>query len=85
MLREASGKTAEKISLNDSDSARDLISKVVELNNNRFRELILDSKGKIRNSFVFAVNGDTIPYSRLRSLRSRDISEFAILPPISGG
>jgi len=85
MLREAAGKSSERIKLDDSSSALELVEEIGKRNNARFGNLVFDYSGKIRKSLAFAVNGDTMVQSKLRSMKCKDISEFAILPPISGG
>ena len=85
ILREITGKNQEKISVNGSSTVFELISEMAKRNGNKFKDFVFDSHGKPRKSLAFAINGDSVTYKRLKSRKCHEISEFVILPPISGG
>ena len=85
MLREIAGKREETLQMEDSSSAVDLIRVLSSKHSQRFSEIVFDKKGNLREGFAYAVNGDTVNETKLASTKCRDVHEFAILPPISGG
>jgi molybdopterin converting factor small subunit len=85
MLHDIAGKRSEVFSIDSSMSAMDLLRAIVSRNGKRFQDFVFDSHGKIRSGLVFAVNGISIQKSALSKTKCSEISEFVILPPISGG
>ncbi len=85
ILREIARRSVEKVSIDDSSTAFDLIAEISRRHGDKFKNFVFDSKGKPRKSIAFAVNGDSVAYYRLQSTKCNKISEFVILPPISGG
>ena len=84
-LRELAGRRSEKVKVDGSASALDLFREITARRGEDFRNFVLDDLGRPRESLAFAVNGDSIDYSNLVSKKCSEITEFAILPPISGG
>ena len=84
-LREIIDKRNEKVSIDDSASLMDLLEKLVDRHGSKFRTFVFQSDGEIREGIAFAVDGDTIPKSRLQKIHCTEAEEFVILPPISGG
>lgn len=85
MLREIAGRREETLQLEDSSSAIDLIRELSSKHGQRFSEIVFDKRGNLREGFAYAVNGDTVNETKLASIKCRDVREFVILPPISGG
>jgi MoaD family protein len=84
-LREIAGKRFEKISIEDSATLRDLLQKLTEKHGSRFRNFVYSRNEKPRDGIAFAVDGDTIQTSKLNKIACKQVNEFVILPPISGG
>jgi len=85
MLRDLADKREEKILIDDSSSVSKLIEKICENHGKRFRDYVFDIKGKPREGFAFAVDGISISQKMLPKMKCKGVSEFVILPPISGG
>ena len=85
MLRELAGKREERVEIEGSSSLSDLVKVISEQHNSKFKSFVFESDGKLREGFAFAVDGSSVSKSRLRQIRCKEVSEFAILPPISGG
>jgi MoaD family protein len=85
MLKEMIGKREESLQIEDSASISDLIKLLSTKHGKRFAGFVFDQKGSLREGFAFAVNGDSLSESKLESTKCRDVKEFVILPPISGG
>ena len=85
MLHDIVGKRSESLSIDSSKNAMDLLQKLSDKNGKRFREFVFDSGGKIRSGLAFAIDGVSVQRSSLSKIKCKDISEFVILPPISGG
>ncbi len=85
MLREIVGKKSEIVTIEDLSSGADLLNSISNAHGKKFREFLFDSEGKIRLGLAFAVNGSSVQKSTLSRTRCENISEFVILPPISGG
>ena len=84
-LREIVGRKQDKVKVEDSRSADDLINVISDLHGKNFKNFVFDSNGKKRPGLAFAINGDTVDASQLKKIRCGSIREFVILPPISGG
>ena len=85
MLREIVGKRSEIVTIEDSSSGAGLLDSITNRHGKKFRDFVFDSDGKIRQGLAFAVNGSSVQKSTLSRMRCKNISEFVILPPISGG
>lgn len=85
MLKEMVGKREEVVQIDDTSNVTDLIRLLSSKHNKRFADFVFDQKGNLREGFAFAVNGDSLSESKLDSTRCKDVKEFVILPPISGG
>jgi molybdopterin converting factor small subunit len=85
MLHEIVGKRSEVLKIDDSASAINLVEVISSRHGKKFQDFVFDQNGRIRSGLAFAVNGISIERSMLSKTKCRDISEFVILPPISGG
>jgi MoaD family protein len=85
MLREIVGKRSEIVAIEDSSSGTDFLDSLSNKHGKKFRDFVFDSDGKIRQGLAFAVNGSSVQKSTLSRTKCKNISEFVILPPISGG
>ena len=85
MLHDIVGKRSEILSVEESDTAMDLVREMSRRNGKRFRDFVFDSHGELRSGLAFAINGASVERSELSKIKSKGISEFVILPPISGG
>ncbi len=85
MLREMVGTREESIQIDDSSSVEDLVKLLSSKHGQRFTDFVFDKKGKLRDGFAYAVNGDSVNESKLFSIKCGGVTEFAILPPVSGG
>jgi molybdopterin converting factor small subunit len=85
MLYDIARKRSEVFSIDSSKSAMDLVRAIVSRNGKRFQDFVYDSDGKIQSGLAFAVNGVSVQKSALNKTKCSEISEFVILPPISGG
>jgi MoaD family protein len=84
-LRQITGKRKEKIGIEESSTLLDLVHVLAQRNGKTFEEFVFGTNGRIRKGIAFAVNGDSILQSELRTRRINAVDEFVILPPISGG
>lgn len=84
-IREIVGKRTEKVEIDDLATLLDLIEKLSDLHGRRFRSFVFESSRKMHDGLAFATDGDSISASRLDKTTCREIGEFVILPPISGG
>ena len=85
MLRQLAGKSYETMTMEDSASVSKLIGALTERNGPKFKDFVFDARGKLREGFAFAINGESVTSSKLSKMKCKDVSEFVILPPISGG
>jgi len=85
ILREIVGLRQEIMEIDDKTPAIEIVSKLAEKHGKRFRDFVFDSEGKTRAGLAYAVNGDTIEESALAKTKCKEVKEFVILPPISGG
>lgn len=85
MLHDIVGKRSEIIAVEDSDSIKDLIEILSSNHGKQFTDFVFDSNGKVRSDLAFAIDGSSIDRSAVLRRKCKGISEFAILPPISGG
>jgi molybdopterin converting factor small subunit len=85
ILREIVGAKQEMLQIDDSTPATEIVSKLAEKHGKRFHDFVLDSKGMTRAGLAYAVNGDTMEEIALEKTKCKDVKEFVILPPISGG
>ena len=85
ILHELSGKRGEKVKIDDDSSLAVLVSRLSARHGAKFKAFLYGPDGKLSSSLAFAADGDSIPGSKLRSVKCRNVKEFAILPPISGG
>ncbi len=85
MLHDIAGKRSEVLTIDSSKSAVDLVRAIVSKNGKRFEDFVFDRNGKLRSGLAFAANGISLERSELRKTKCGEISEFVILPPISGG
>ncbi len=85
MLHDIAGKRSEVLSIDSSKSAMDLIRTIASRNGKRFQDFVFDADGKILSGLAFAINGVSVQKAALNKTKCGDISEFVILPPISGG
>jgi molybdopterin converting factor small subunit len=83
-LYEIIGKRREKMHVESDSTLRELLEEMRK-KHKRLGGFIFESEGKIRNSIAFAVNGISISKSQLEKIKCGDVSEFVVLPPISGG
>ncbi len=84
-LYEIVGKRREKVDASRSSTLADLLEDIRETHGQKFSNFVFDSKGKIRSSILFAVDGESISKSDLNKIECSSVKEFVILPPISGG
>lgn len=85
VLHEITGKRSENVEIEDTAMISDLIKKLAKLHGQRLNEYVFGSNNKLKDGFAYAINGDSVSESELSKLKCKDVSEFAILPPISGG
>jgi molybdopterin converting factor small subunit len=85
MLREIVSKREERLRVEDTLPASDLVQKLASMHGKKFGEFVFERNGKLRPGLAFAVNGDTVDAAQLKRVACRDVNEFVILPPISGG
>ncbi len=85
ILREKVGKREERVTIEDSASLSELIDMLIKSHGEKFTEYAFDSDGHLKSGFAFAINGDSIRESELPRIKCKQVSEFVILPPISGG
>ena len=84
-LHEITGKRVEEITIDDSVSIKDLIERLAKIHGRKLAEYIFESDHKVKDGFAYAVNGDSLPENELSKVKCKDVTEFVILPPISGG
>jgi MoaD family protein len=85
MLHDLVGKRSEVLSMDGAKTASDIIEEISTKYGRGVQDFIFEGNGRIRSGLAFAVNGNSIPRSMLSKTECREISEFVILPPISGG
>jgi hypothetical protein len=79
------GKRSESIDIDDSLNGVDLLKSISNAHGKKFNDFVFDSKGELTKGITFAINGVSIQKPILSRTKCRNISEFVILPPISGG
>jgi molybdopterin converting factor small subunit len=85
MLHDIAGKRSESIIADDTASALELVRAISSKNGKKFQDFVFDSEGRLAEGLAFAIDGSSIQKSQLAKTKCKDISEFVILPPISGG
>ena len=85
ILKEIVGSRQEKLEVEDSAPASQIVSILAEKHGRRFQDFVMDSRGKTRAGLAYAINGDTVEEATLSKIKSKEVKEFVILPPISGG
>jgi MoaD family protein len=85
MLHEITGKRLEEVTVDDSANGRDLIEKLTKLHGRKLRNYLFEPNGKLKDGFAYAINGDSVQQNELAKFKCKDVSEFVVLPPISGG
>lgn len=85
MLHDIVGKRSEIVNINSDETVMGLVKMISFGHGERFQNFIFDKKGKIRPGLAFAIDGNSIEKSKLTRTKCKDVSEFVILPPISGG
>lgn len=85
VLQELAGKRMEKVNVKDDSTLATLVQSLARRHGAKFKAFLYSPDGKLNNSVAFAADGDSIPLSRLKSLKCKNAKEFVILPPISGG
>jgi molybdopterin converting factor small subunit len=83
-LHDIVGKRREKIAVEEPMTLMDLLRKMKLRYGERFASYVF-SDGKLSESIAFAVDGVSIAKSELSRTKCIDVTEFVILPPISGG
>jgi MoaD family protein len=84
MLHDIVGKRSEVLSVESSNTAMDLVEILSKRHGARFRDFVFESND-IRPGLAFAINGSSVDRAVLSKTKCKEISEFVILPPISGG
>jgi len=85
MLHDLAGMRSETFNVDESDTVLDLVKLISSKHGKRFEDFVFDPKGKIRPGIAFAVDGSSVERSSLGKTACKDVKEFVILPPISGG
>ena len=85
MLKEIVGKRDEEGEVNDATRVNELIKFLAEKNGEKFSHNVFDNRGRVRDGLAIAVDGDTVDSERLQELKCKNVNEFVIIPPISGG
>jgi len=85
MLRDIVGKRSETLSIDDGSTTMDLLRRISSEHGKRFQDFVFESDGKIRSGLAFAINGISVDRSSITKTACKDVEEFVILPPISGG
>ena len=85
MLRDIVGNREERLDINDSSGVDELIKILSEKYGAGLSKFLFDNRGRLRNGLAFAVNGDTTDSKHLSQVKCKNVREFVILPPISGG
>ena len=83
-LHDIVGKRKEKVSVQESMTLMDLLEEMKSRYGEKFGRYVF-SNGKLSQSIAFAVDGVSISKSELIRTKCGEVSEFVILPPISGG
>jgi molybdopterin converting factor small subunit len=84
-LFEIVGRRKERLEVENSTTLMDLLFRMKERYGKEFDRFVFFPDGKINDSVAFAVDGVSIPRSRLGRTKCSAVEEFVILPPISGG
>lgn len=85
MLHDIVGKRSETLVMEEMDSGLDLVKSMASKNGKKFQDFIFDSEGNILPGLAFAIDGNSVEKSSLVETSCKNIKEFVILPPISGG
>jgi molybdopterin converting factor small subunit len=85
ILRELAGKRVETIKIEDEATLIELVRHLITRHDPKFKNFLFHEDGNLSKSLAFAVDGDSIPASKLSTKKCREVGEFVILPPISGG
>ena len=84
-LRDLAGKRRETVKISGTSSLADLLEAIRKSHDQKFSNFIFEGGGKIRGSIAFAADGRSILRSDLKRIKCKNVNEFVILPPISGG
>ncbi|MDG6997626.1 MAG: MoaD/ThiS family protein [Nitrososphaerota archaeon] len=85
ILRELAGRREESITIEDTANVAELVERITELHGPKFSEYVFKLDRHLKDGFAYAINGDSFPEKSLASVRCKEVTEFVILPPISGG
>ena len=85
MLRDIVGSREESVKVDDKLNASEVVSLLAQKYGEKFSEFVLEKDGTLRVGFAYAINGSSVSASKLASTKCKDVHEFVILPPISGG
>jgi len=85
ILHDIAGKRSEVFTVDGTKNALELVKLISSAHGEKFLNFVFDANKRIRNGLAFAVDGDSVQRSTLSRIKCKDISEFVILPPISGG
>src|SRR5271169_1028640 len=85
MLREIVGKRSEIVTIEDTSKGVELLNSISKIHGKKFSDFVFDTNGELRQGLSFAVNGSSVQEPAFLKMNCKLISEFVILPPISGG
>jgi molybdopterin converting factor small subunit len=85
MVREIVGSREESLKVDDHLSASEIIRLLAQKHGERFSDFVLEKDGALRSGFAYAINGASVGESKLLTTKCKEVHEFVILPPISGG
>jgi molybdopterin converting factor small subunit len=85
MLHDLVGKRSEILGIDEKETASELVKMITSKHGKKVEDFVFEPNGKLRSGLAFAVNGNSIDTPMLSRIRCGEITEFVILPPISGG
>lgn len=85
MLKDIVGSREELVAVGDEARASEIVRVLAQKHGVKFSDFVLDKDGTLRSGFAYAINGTSVSEPKLSATKCKDIHEFVILPPISGG
>ncbi|MCX7715803.1 MAG: MoaD family protein, partial [Endomicrobia bacterium] len=79
----------EKIGLDKTELQAENLDEAIKVLKSRFKEpfisTLFDSSGKVKDYFIFLIDGKTIDHNKFKQTKLKEGQEIHIFPPIAGG
>ncbi|MCS7151340.1 MAG: MoaD/ThiS family protein [Endomicrobia bacterium] len=79
----------EKVGVDKTEVEAENLYEVIEILKQKFKEpfvsTLCDSSGKVKDYFIFLIDGKTVDHNKFKRTKLKDGQEIHIFPPIAGG